>query len=240
MEDGQAPVRVAMDTHPDPGEVAAVSLGRDLELQVLKAHAIVPPDGASDLLAQDVGEPRADERHERGARLGCYEAGFEGFWLARCLETNGYEMTVLDPSSLLVNRKARQRKTTDRIDAKKMIRALLAHDRGDSQVLSRVRVPSIAEEDRKRLLRERKRLVKQRTVDPADAEYVTFRLPPLPPEVRFDPVLCGPANPNGRPVIKRGSREKDGAVYFLGKFLFVLNSDLFSDSYVFDGDSYDI
>ena len=63
--------------------------------------------------------------------LCCYEAGFEGFWLARCLETNGYEMTVLDPSSLLVNRKARQRKT-DRIDAKKMIRALLAHDRGDT------------------------------------------------------------------------------------------------------------
>ncbi|MDE0001778.1 MAG: transposase [Rhodospirillaceae bacterium] len=44
-----------------------------------------------------------------------------------------------------------------------MILALLAHDRGDSQVLSRVRVPSVAEEDRKRLLRERKRLVKQRT-----------------------------------------------------------------------------
>ena len=71
-------------------------------------------------------------------------------------------MIVLDPSSLLANRKARQRKT-GRIDAKKMIRALLAHDRGDSQVLSRVRVPSVTEEDRKRLLRERKRLVKQRT-----------------------------------------------------------------------------
>ena len=92
----------------------------------------------------------------------CHEAGFEGSWLARCLEANGFETIVLDPSSLLVNRKARQRKT-DRIDAKKMVRALLAHDRGDTQVLSRVRVPSIGEEDRKRLLRERKRLVKQRT-----------------------------------------------------------------------------
>ena len=92
--------------------------------------------------------------------LSCYEAGFEGFWLARCLKANGVETIVLDPASLLVNRKARQRKT-DRIDAKKMIRALLAHDRGDTQVLSRVRIPSVAEEDRKRLLRERKRLVKQ-------------------------------------------------------------------------------
>ena len=69
---------------------------------------------------------------------------------------------VLDPASLLVNRKAKQRKT-DRIDAKKMVRALLAHDRGDAAVLSRVRVPSVAEEDRKRLIRERRRLVMERT-----------------------------------------------------------------------------
>ena len=56
-----------------------------------------------------------------------------------------------------MTRKAKQRKT-DRIDAKRMVRALLAHDRGDAAVLRRVRVP-----DRKRLLRERRRLVKERT-----------------------------------------------------------------------------
>ena len=95
--------------------------------------------------------------------LCCYEAGYEGFWLARWLQQEmGLETVVLDPASLLVNRKAKQRKT-DRIDAKKMVRALLAHDRGDAAVLSRVRVPSIEEEDRKRLLRERQRLVKERT-----------------------------------------------------------------------------
>ena len=88
---------------------------------------------------------------------------YEGFWLARWLEQEmGLETVVLDPASLLVNRKAKQRKT-DRIDAKKMVRALLAHDRGDAAVLSRVRVPSVEEEDRKRLLRERQRLVKERT-----------------------------------------------------------------------------
>ena len=52
------------------------------------------------------------------------------------------ETVVLDPASLLVNRKAKQRKT-DRIDAKKMVRALLAHDRGDAALLSRVRVPNV-------------------------------------------------------------------------------------------------
>ena len=95
--------------------------------------------------------------------LCCYEAGYEGFWLARWLDRiMSLETVVLDPASLLVNRKAKQRKT-DRIDARKMVRALLAHDRGDAAVLSRVRVPSVEEEDRKRLLRERRRLVKERT-----------------------------------------------------------------------------
>ena len=95
--------------------------------------------------------------------LCCYEAGYEGFWLARWLQqAMGVETVVLDPASLLVNRKAKQRKT-DRIDARKMVRALLAYDRGDAAVLSRVRVPSVAEEDRKRRLRERQRLVRERT-----------------------------------------------------------------------------
>ncbi len=93
----------------------------------------------------------------------CYEAGYEGFWLARWLDqAMAVETVVLDPASLLVNRMAKQRKT-DRIDAKKMVRALLAHDRGDAAVLSSVRVPSVEEEDRKRLIRERRRLVKERT-----------------------------------------------------------------------------
>ena len=67
------------------------------------------------------------------------------------------------PASLLVNRKAKQHKTQTGSTAKKMVRALLAHDRGDAAVLSRVRVPSVEQEDRKRLHRERQRLVKERT-----------------------------------------------------------------------------
>ena len=95
--------------------------------------------------------------------LNYYEAGYEGFWLARWLDgARALETVALDPASLLVNRKAKQRKT-DRIDAKKMVRALLAHDRGDAAVLSQVRVPSVEQEDRKRLLWERQRLVKERT-----------------------------------------------------------------------------
>ena len=127
-------------------------------------HTLGPADvaGLRALIARH--RAKSERALGRGVRvLCCYEAGYEGFWLARWLDRAlSIETVVLDPASLLVNRKAKQRKT-DRIDAKKMVRALLAHDRGDAAVLSRVRVPSVEEEDRKRLLRERRRLVKERT-----------------------------------------------------------------------------
>ena len=127
-------------------------------------HSLGPADkeGLRDLIENQ--RTKAERSLDRELRvLCCYEAGYEGFWLARWLEQEmSIETVVLDPASLLVNRKAKQRKT-DRIDAKKMVRALLAHDRGDAAVLSQVRVPSVEEEDRKRLLRERRRLVKEQT-----------------------------------------------------------------------------
>jgi transposase len=46
----------------------------------------------------------------------CYEAGYDGFWLARYLEKRGVTCQVMEPASLQVNRRARRVKT-DRIDA---------------------------------------------------------------------------------------------------------------------------
>jgi transposase len=51
---------------------------------------------------------------------------------------------------------------TDRIDAASLLRALIAHLRGEPKVVSVVRVPSVAEEDARRLHRERDRLVAER------------------------------------------------------------------------------
>ena len=127
-------------------------------------HSLMPPD--KEALRDLIEKQRAKAERALGREvrvLCCYEAGYEGFWLERWLDREmSIETVVLDPASLLVNRKAKQRKT-DRIDARKMVRALLAHDRGDAAVLSQVSVPSVEEEDRKRLLRERRRLVKERT-----------------------------------------------------------------------------
>ena len=71
--------------------------------------------------------------------LCCYEAGYEGFWLHRQLTAAELRVLVIDPSSLLVNRRARRAKT-DRLDAKAMIRALMAYNRGEDQVLLAVHV----------------------------------------------------------------------------------------------------
>ena len=94
--------------------------------------------------------------------LVCYEAGYDGFWLARSLKTEKIDCRVLDPASLQVNRRARRVKT-DRIDVLMLVRALIAVDRGDRHVCSIVRVPTIEEEDARRSHPERQRLIRERT-----------------------------------------------------------------------------
>jgi transposase len=94
--------------------------------------------------------------------LVCYEAGYDGFWLARALAKLGIECRVLDPASIQVNRRARRVKT-DRIDALALLRALIAVDRGERHVCAVVRVPSVEEEDARRSHRERQRLIRERT-----------------------------------------------------------------------------
>jgi transposase len=94
--------------------------------------------------------------------LVCYEAGYDGFWLARSMAAVGIDCRVLDPASLQVNRRARRVKT-DRIDVLALVRALMAIDRGDRHVCAIVRVPTVEEEDARRSHRERQRLIRERT-----------------------------------------------------------------------------
>ena len=93
--------------------------------------------------------------------MSCYEAGYDGFWLHRLLEAHGIRNYVIDPASLQVDRRARRVKT-DRIDTERLLRSLMAYLRGEPKVWSVVRTPSIAEEDARRLHRERDRLVSER------------------------------------------------------------------------------
>jgi transposase len=110
----------------------------------------------------------AELRSFASAKLGgaaevacCFEAGRDGFWLQRLLGGHGIAAYVLEPASILVNRRARRAKT-DRLDAEGMLRVLAAWLAGDRQVCSMVRVPTPEEEDAKRPHRERQHLVQER------------------------------------------------------------------------------
>ncbi len=92
----------------------------------------------------------------------CYEAGYDGFWLARFLEHHGIDCLVMEPASLQVDRRARRVKT-DRIDVEGLLHALIAWRRGERHVCSMVVIPSVEEEDVRRSHRERDRLVRERT-----------------------------------------------------------------------------
>ena len=110
----------------------------------------------------------ADLRVQASTKLGstadvacCFEAGRDGFWLHRLLTAHDVATYVLEPTSILVNRRARRAKT-DRLDAEAMLRVLASWLGGDRQVCSMVRVPTPGEEDAKRPHREREHLVQER------------------------------------------------------------------------------
>jgi transposase len=94
--------------------------------------------------------------------VSCYEAGRDGFWLHRYLVHCGVANVVVDASSIEVNRRARRAKT-DRVDVEQLLRLLIRYHHGEKRVWSVVHVPSVEEEDARRLHRELERLKKERT-----------------------------------------------------------------------------
>jgi transposase len=92
----------------------------------------------------------------------CYEAGRDGFWLQRFLESHGINNVVVDSASIEVKRRRRKRKT-DRLDAGKLLSMLIRWHQGERNVWSVVQVPSVADEDRRQLHRDLLELKAERT-----------------------------------------------------------------------------
>jgi transposase len=90
-----------------------------------------------------------------------FEAGRDGFWLARWLRAHGIEAHVIHPTSVAVSREHRRAKT-DRLDTGLLKRAFLGWLRGEPGHCSMVAIPTLAEEDAKRPNRERASLVAER------------------------------------------------------------------------------
>ena len=89
-----------------------------------------------------------------------YEAGQDGFWIARRLVALGHEALVCDPASLLVQRHARRAKT-DRLDAIALVTTLRAWLGGEKDRMRVVRIPSEADEARRHIVRDRGQLQKE-------------------------------------------------------------------------------
>src|ERR1700681_2227977 len=89
------------------------------------------------------------------------EAGLDGFWIHRILQSEAIESHVVDPASIATSRRRRRAKT-DRIDGEALLRTLVAYKRGKPRVCAMVKAPAPEEEDRRRLCRERKALIAER------------------------------------------------------------------------------
>ena len=99
---------------------------------------------------------------ERTPVRSCYEAGRDGFWIHRLLESEGVTNVVVDSSSIEVNRRARRAKT-DRLDGDRLLRMLIRHWRGERDLWKVVHVPTVAMEDARHAERAITSLVEDRT-----------------------------------------------------------------------------
>jgi transposase len=106
------------------------------------------------------------EAHKAGRTIArvtlAYEAGRDGFWLARWLRSRGMETHVIHPSSVAISREHRRAKT-DRLDTEMRKRVFLGWLRGEPGHCRMVQIPSLDEEDARRPGRERETLVRERT-----------------------------------------------------------------------------
>jgi transposase len=156
-------------------DIGAIFVSMELSRSTWLITSLSPGSGEKmskhGLLAGDVGALLArfaELRRKALARTGVsfpivviQEAGLDGFWIDRVLQQEGIESHVVDPASIATSRRRRRAKT-DRIDGEALLRALLAHKRGEPRVCAMVKAPTVEEEDRRRLSREREVLIAER------------------------------------------------------------------------------
>src|SRR3974377_1287354 len=107
-----------------------------------------------------------EEAEKAGRRIGriavAFEAGRDGFWLARWLRTRSIEAHVIHASSVAISREHRRAKT-DRLDTELLKRAFLGWLRGERDHCKMVAIPTREDEDAKRPHRGVESLVGEQT-----------------------------------------------------------------------------
>ena len=142
------------------------------------------PDALQRLLERWRAEATKTGRKIQRITLG-YEAGRDGFWLARWLQQRGIEVHVFHSTSVTVSREHRRAKT-DRLDAAMLMRVFLGWLRGERGHCSMVAIPTLEQEDAKRPSRERENLVGEQTriVNRMKAALVRLGIRGFKPELR--------------------------------------------------------
>jgi transposase len=121
--------------------------------------------GAVERLGEEIERAKRRFGLPESARVvSCYEAGLDGFWLHRVLESVGIENVVVDSASIEVKR-GRRRAKTDRLDVGALVMLLVRFARGERKVWSVVRVPPEWAEDQRHNDRELTRLSDERTAN---------------------------------------------------------------------------
>jgi transposase len=119
-----------------------------------------------------------------------FEAGRDGFWLARWLAKQGIETHVIHSSSVAVSREHKRAKT-DRLDTAMLTRVFLGWLRGERGHCGMVAVPTIEEEDANRPSRERENLVGERTriINRMKSDLARLGIRGFKPQLRKAPQL---------------------------------------------------
>jgi transposase len=131
-----------------------------------------------------------------------FEAGRDGFWLARWLRARDIETYVIHPTSVAVSREHRRAKT-DRLDTGLLKRVFIGWLRGEPDHCHMAAIPTLAEEDAKRPNREREGLVRERTriVNRMKSCLTRFGIRNFKPTLRKAPErLATLATPEGVPL----------------------------------------
>ncbi len=147
-----------------------------------------------------------EEAEKAGRRIErivvAFEAGRDGFWLARWLKAHSIEAHVIHAASVAVSREHRRAKT-DRLDSELLKRAFLGWLRGERDHCKMVAIPSLKDEDAKRPNRERESLVgeQNRIVNRMKAALVRLGIRGFNPKLkRAAGRLDGLHTPEGEPI----------------------------------------
>jgi transposase len=134
-------------------------------IEKMSRHSVPGGDMPALFACLDALRDKAEAREGQRYRvIAIQEAGLDGFWIHRALASEDWVTShVVDAASIAVSRRHRRAKT-DRIDGETLVRTLMAWIRGEPRVCSMVRVPKVEDEDRRRIGRERRALVKERTL----------------------------------------------------------------------------